>query len=421
MIELRDYQIENAAKGAEILRSLIIVYLAMEVRTGKTLTSLEIARQYGAKNVLFATKKKGISSIENDYHLLNPGYKLTVVNDESLHKVDDDFDLIIHDEHHRFAAFPKPGATAKLFKAKYGHLPMIFLSGTPCPEGYSQIYHQFWVSRHSPFSEPSFYKWAHNFVNVTQRNHGYGLVNDYSAAKLNLIAPIIEPYMIRKSQADAGFVSTIDERIIWCLPSDRTINLADTLVKDRVIVGKENTITADTAVALQSKLHQIYSGTILFDEEVGKPRKSMTLDTFKADEIKRQFRNMKIVIFYKFAAESELLLDVLGQSITTDIDEFQATDKSIALQFVSGRECLNLSKAEAIVFYNIDFAALSYWQTRDRMTTRERTESKVYWLFAKGGIEPKIYDAVKEKKNYTLNMFKKDFGIGNTKPAYQKV
>ena len=62
-MKLRDYQIELSNKGAEILQRLKIVYLAMEVRTGKTLTSLEIAKLYGAKNVLFLTKKKAIQSI----------------------------------------------------------------------------------------------------------------------------------------------------------------------------------------------------------------------------------------------------------------------------------------------------------------------------------------------------------------------
>jgi superfamily II DNA or RNA helicase len=44
MITLRDYQVSNAKTGVEILRNLKILYLAMEVRTGKTLTALEVAR-----------------------------------------------------------------------------------------------------------------------------------------------------------------------------------------------------------------------------------------------------------------------------------------------------------------------------------------------------------------------------------------
>jgi hypothetical protein len=61
---------------------------------------------------------------------------------------------------------------------------------------------------------------------------------------------------------------------------------------------------------------------------------------------------------------------------------------------------------------NIDFSAVSYWQARARMQNKDRKEaSKVYWLFAEGGIEEKIYKAVKDKKDYTLSYFKNDYNV----------
>ena len=98
---LRDYQKDLSIKANNVLKRFKIVYLSMEVRTGKTLTSLNTASLYGATNVLFITKKKAISSIENDYNLLKPNYTLTVINNESLHKIyPKGYDLIISDEHH---------------------------------------------------------------------------------------------------------------------------------------------------------------------------------------------------------------------------------------------------------------------------------------------------------------------------------
>jgi len=67
-----------------------------------------------------------------------------------------------------------------------------------------------------------------------------------------------------------------------------------------------------------------------------------------------------------------------------------------------------LRNAEALVYYNIDFSATSYWQSRDRMTTKDRKYNKIYWVFSEGGIENKIYKAVLKKKDYTLNHFKRD-------------
>jgi hypothetical protein len=40
-----------------------------------------------------------------------------------------------------------------------------------------------------------------------------------------------------------------------------------------------------------------------------------------------------------------------------------------------------------------------------------RLNNKIYWLFSDGGIEDKIYKAVKAKKKYTVNIFKKDYSI----------
>jgi len=138
MFKLRDYQINIALEAFSTLQKLKIVYLCMEVRTGKTLTALKTADLYRCKNVLFITKKKAIPSIEHDYNLLKPSYNLTVINNESLHKIDPNgYDLLISDEHHRNGAFPKPNQVTKLIKEKYSHLPMIFLSGTPHPESYS--------------------------------------------------------------------------------------------------------------------------------------------------------------------------------------------------------------------------------------------------------------------------------------------
>ena len=113
-------------KRAIILKDKRIVYLAMQVRTGKTLTALHTAHIYGAKNVLFLTKKKAISSIESDYKNFSYSFNITIVNDEQLPKIESNYDLIIHDEHHRFGAFPKPSQRVKEFKVKFSRIPMIF-------------------------------------------------------------------------------------------------------------------------------------------------------------------------------------------------------------------------------------------------------------------------------------------------------
>ncbi len=407
MIQLRDYQIDISNKANDVLKSKGLVYLTMEVRTGKTLTALNTAYLYGAKNVLFLTKKKAIKSIAEDYENFGYIFNLTIINDESLHKVNGNFDLIIHDEHHRFGAFPKPNKAAKLFKLKYGKLPMIFLSGTPFPESYSQAYHQFWVSSMSPFREyTTFYKWAAIFVNVKLKHLGYAKVNDYSEGLQQRIMPIISPYLITFTQNEAGFETNVLEEVLYCKMKPVTYGLIKQLKKDLVIQGKEELILADTAVKLQSKIHQLFSGTIKFESG-----KSKVIDFSKADFILDHFKDKKICIFYKFKEELEMLKQVFQDNLTTDLEEFNTTGKNIALQFISGREGISLKNADFLVALNIDFSATTYFQFKDRMTTLNRKHNKLYWIFSVGGIEQKIYNSVMNKKNYTLNIFKKDYGI----------
>ena len=116
-------------------------------------------------SVLFITKKKAISSIEKDYLLLNPKFKLTVINYESLHKVNQKgWDVVICDEAHGMGAFPKPSGRAKKVKevVKKSNPYVILLSGTPTPESYSQMYHQVYFIPTNPFaSYKNFYKFKY--------------------------------------------------------------------------------------------------------------------------------------------------------------------------------------------------------------------------------------------------------------------
>lgn len=401
---LRDYQTDLAGKGVNILREKKIVYLCMSVRTGKTATSMQIAKLYGADKVLFLTKKKAMSDILGDYNSFgfSDSFSIEIMNDESMHKCLGQYDLVIHDEHHRFGAIPKPGKATKTFKKMFGHLPMVFLSGTPSPENYSQLFHQYWVSHSSPFKYISFYKWAKDYVIPGTKYTSYGPAPDYSNARIDLVMSVIEPYVLTYTQEQAGFVSEIEEEVMTVDMKQSTYNLASRLNRDLVVQGKEEVILADTGVKLMQKLHQIYSGTIKFESG-----NRMVIDYSKAFYIMEKFKGKKIGIFYKFVAELDALRQVYcADNLTTDLEEFNTTDKSIALQIVSGREGISLRNAEFIVFYNIDFSATSYWQARDRMTTMDRKFNKVYWVFSKGGIEKDIYKQVLKKKNFTLSHFK---------------
>lgn len=383
----------------------------MQVRTGKTLTALNTANLYGACNVLFITKKISIKSIEDDYSALCPDFTITVINYESLHTItNNSFDLIICDEAHKNGAFPKPNGVSKYIKKRFGHLPMIFLSGTAAIESGSQWFHQFWISNSSPFKQyKNFYDWAKTFTNPKIKYLGALQRKDYSDAKTEMILQIVEPYLLKYTQEEAGFESKISENVIYHEMSNQTNKLVNMLLKDRIIKGETDIVLADTAAKLMSKIHQISNGTVITESG-----NSVIIDRSKAEFIKTYFAGKKMAIFYNFQKELDLLKSVFG-NLTTDLNEFNTTNKHIALQQVAGSEGISLKAADVLIYYSFGYSGKNYVQSRDRMTTIDRKENNVYFVMQKGDINEKIYKVIKNKKKYSDKLFMKDYGIKDTK------
>jgi hypothetical protein len=291
---------------------------------------------------------------------------------------------------------------------KFGVLPMILLSGTPTPESFSQFYHIFRLSKFGPFEDfKNFYEWANKYVNIVERNLGYAKVKDYSDANKKEFWHLIRHNILTFTQEQAGFTTSVNEMVLEVEMKPITYAIANRLKKDLYVKNQEGKeIIADTAVKLLQKMHQVYSGTCKFEDGTAK-----SIDYSKIEYIYDNFKDYKIAIFYKFQEELRLMQEFLGEKLTTDLETFNTTDKWIALQFVSGREGISLAKADYLVAYNIDYSATTYFQFRDRLTTMQRKDNTLFWIFAKGGIELDIYKKVKDKKNYTTSIFIKENDI----------
>lgn len=399
-MELRKYQIDNAKECTEILNKYGLVYLQHTQRTGKTLTALQIAKNVNAKSVLFLTKKKAIQSILSDFSALNYNYELEVTNYESLHKIKGNYDLVVLDEAHSIGAFPKPSIRTKLLKQMFFNTKLIYLSGTPSSESYSQWYHQFWISKNSPFKEyVNFYKFAKDYVNPNLIYTTYGQSNDYSKAKDELIKIKINHLLHKFTQEDAGFENVIVKKNIFIEMKPVTYKLIEKLKKDKIIQGKTETIIADSGVKIMSKQHQLASGTIIFDSG-----NTGIIDNSKAIYIKENF-NGKLAIFYYFKQELEMLLDVFGNDATTDLNEFNTSDKHFIGQQYSSSMGINLSKADKLIYLNFGFSGTNFVQSLDRLTIKERKETEVFFILAKNTLDLQILKVIEKKKNFTLKSY----------------
>ena len=411
MMKLRDYQEEISDKAVKLLQTYKIAYLAMQVRTGKTLTSIATAHKFGATKILFITKKKAISDIIKQKDEYASSLQIFVTNYEQLGNVHEQFDIVIIDEAHSLGAFPKPTTRTTEMKRICVGKPIIYLSGTPNPESYSQLYHQFWVSSYSPFDHhKTFYKWSADFVYVKKMMINGQSFNDYKKADEKKVMECCKHLLITYTQEEAGFESFVQETVHHVEMQESTYKFAERLRIDKIMTNKDGEVVlADTAVKLMQKLHQIFSGSVIVDEPT---RIGKVFDYTKAKYIKEKFLGQKIAIYYKFIAEEMAIRYVFGsENLTNDPIAFnESTNLIFISQIQSGREGVNISSADALVFYNIDFSAVSYWQSRARIQTKDRVkDANIHWIFSKGGIEDKIYKAVMDKTDYTTNIFKKDY------------
>lgn len=412
MIKLRPHQIEKSAELLEILKTYRVCYLRGEVRSGKTLTVLDTAKQYGANKVLFLTKKKAISSIQDDFDKFGYTYDITITNYESVHKVkSNDFDLVIYDEAHVLSGFPKPAKRVKLIKELFSKIPCILLSGTPAAESYSQFYHQFYISDYSPFKKwKNFYKWAHEFVEITEKRIGTHTIRNYSKIKpeaLLIFEAFLSLYTVVMTQEEAGFDVDIKEHIIRVPVQANLDRLVKRLIKDRAIEGSTGFIMAETPAKLQSKVHQIYNGSVILETLEGETKPHILSD-YKAQFIKERFQEKKIAIMYYYQAELDIIKSVFEDDVTTDLDEFNSTAKNFAIQ-QSATEGMNISKAYCLVYYNMGFSGKNFIQSRDRLTVKERTNNDVYFILETPGITESILNVVKDKKSYNNRLFLSEF------------
>lgn len=409
---LRDYQDEIAGKATTILKEFGLCYLSMECRTGKTLTALEVARRYGAKSVLFVTKIKAMPSVRSDYEMLAPSYSLAVVNYESVHKCCGQFDLIVCDEAHCMGAYPKPSKRTMAVKEIAKGKPVLFLSGTPTPESYSQIYHQLWISERSPFADyKTFYKWAAEYVHKRERMVNGYRITDYSDADRSLIENDTEHLFVSYTQEEAGFSTNIIEHVRKVPMSSKTCELYHALNSKKVAKYEDHAILGDTPAKLLDKLHQLSGGTVIAEDGT-----HLIIDTGKVEYVKKKFSDKKLALFYCYQAE----FDLLKQSFpnwTDSPEEFQASsDKVFICQVRRAREGVRLDTAEALIFYSFEYSFLSYEQGRNRLVSKERIEAAdVYFLCAVPGLDEVILEAVHGKKDFTLAYYRKKMGAGMSK------
>lgn len=384
------HQIKIAHEALTILRNEGLVYLAMEERTGKTLTAILMCENSKATNILVITKKKAIIGWEDTLSKFTHTKTYTIINYESLHKLPKaSYDLCIIDEAHaNLGAYPKLGKTWKAtYKVVYGK-PIIFMSATPSAQTYSQLYHQMKLSKWSPWAKYSnFYKWFEvNGVQQSQYIAGRE-IKLYNKTKDNVFEDV-KHLFITYTRNELGFEHEPNDILHFVDLSEYTKDLYRRLEKNKVITINDSLILADTPMGLMTKLHQVEGGTIKYEEE------DYILDnTEKIDYIKSMFGDSKdVVLFYHYINELKKLKQYFKQATI--------------LQATSFAEGVDLSMFKTLVVYSMDFSTARYTQRRARQCNMKRTEPiDVHFILVNKGISHQVYETVAINKKNFVNSY----------------
>ena len=389
------HQEELSNQALEILRENAIVYLAMEERTGKTLTAILVAEKSAAKNVLVITKKKALDGWHETLDAYKPKDTIfDVTNYHQAHKVEPaKYDLILLDESHNYiSSFPKPSGMWKKLKLITKSKPLLYISATPYAQGPQMLFHQFALSSWSPWRKHSnFYQWFRMYGKPYTLEINGIPINQYDRCDKDLVLGVVEHLFITATRQELGFEHEPEDETHYVELSQETKEMYNTLVRDELLAIDGNTLVCDTSSKLRVSLHMLEGGVAKIEEDY-----LVLSNTEKIDYVLDKFGDSpSTVIMYNYKAERTKLERYFKQSLL--------------LQATSYAEGVDLSEFANLIIYSQDFSTARHTQRRARQCNMQRKDPiRVHFLLVKNGLSEQVFKTVTvNKRNFVDSVFER--------------
>jgi len=388
------HQEELSDLALTILRKNAIVYLAMEERTGKTLTAILTAEKSAAQNVLVVTKKKALDGWNDTLAKFKHEKNYTVTNYHQVHKFEHAHDLLIIDESHNYiSAFPKPGGLWRKMLPMAKGVPIIYSSATPHAQGYQMLFHQFALSTWSPWHHhKNFYQWFRLYGKPYDLKINGVPIRQYDRCHEQMIKECVEHMFITRTRKELGFEHEPEDILHYVELSKETKALYNELMEHELVDLPDGTLVCDTGSKLRASLHMLEGGVAKIEEQylvlANKEKIDYVLDTFGDSD--------NTVIMYHYKAER------------TKLERY--FKKSLLLQATSYAEGVDLSGYSNLIIYSQDFSTARHTQRRARQCNKERAlPIRVHFLLVKGGTSSQVYKTVSvNKRNFVDSVFIKE-------------
>lgn len=382
------HQIRAAYEANEVLRQHRLAYIFGEPRSGKTRTALKIASSF--KNVLVLTPKAAISGWHKEIKAIGHTAPITVTNYEQAPKLRAEYDFVVIDEAHRLGKVGKPTQRVKDIRAITGQAPCLYLSGTPIVETPLAIYYQWIVCRHTPLKFRNFYDFFRAYGEPSMiKLHGRW-VEQYKKSKPELLE-VIEPYIVRMTQKDAGIADSVqakDKLHVVSLERE-THKLIKTIQEDKVATVAGEVIAFESDIKERMAVHQIESGALRIDDHIV------------------ELPNNEVI---------DYMLRTFGDSPDVALmAHFHSTRQKLERHFKQAHiysstahaEGVDLSHYRHFVIVNADYSGAKFVQRRERLVNVNKTgESVVHHIVTNAGVSSLVYEMTSKKRDFNLRCYR---------------
>lgn len=389
-------QEEKSDLAVEILLKYKLVYLAMEERTGKTLTALLTADKCKTvSRVLVITKltaKEGWADTLEKCKSFTNLKKVDVVNYHKASKVTAQYDLVILDEAHNYiSGFPKRSAMNKALAKLTLRKPIIYMSATPHAQGLGLLYHQFYLSSWSPFNIYNNYYTFHRYLGIPDEHWIGGVPREtYKKVKDAEVKALCDHLFVYGTRKEMGYTQEPKDIVHYVELAKATKLAYNIMVKDRIIEINGITLELDTVSKLRASLHMLEGGVMKVGDDY-----HILGNTEKVDYIKSNWGDTKdLVIMHHYKAEYAKLRDHFKEALI--------------LQGTSYAEGIDLHKYKHLVIYSQDWSTARHSQRRARQANQNRVDDiDVHFLLCSKAISEEVYKTVAQNKtNYIDSCFK---------------
>ena len=128
----------------------------------------------------------------------------------------------------------------------------------------------------------------------------------------------------------------------------------------------------------------------------------------------------RLIVFYNFTAELVELLRIaeklnrpvsIVNGSSKDLEQFEQREDSITfIQYQAGAMGLNLQKANKVIYFTLPDKSELFEQSKKRIHRIGQTKPCFYYyLMCRGSVETDILKTLKMRKDYTDELFKKNF------------